>query len=32
LLDARAVYYDEREGRWRVSPSVKVSRIEGSWP
>jgi hypothetical protein len=29
LLDARAVYYDEREGRWKVSPSVKVSRAEG---
>ena len=29
---AKAVYYDEREKRWKISPSVKVSRIEGSWP
>jgi hypothetical protein len=28
LLSARALYYDEREGRWRVSPSVKVSKTE----
>jgi len=28
LLNARALYYDEREGRWRISPSVKVSKTE----